>query len=140
MPRRHGQAPHLYVVDAVAARIETTLELADGPGAVAVTPDGSRVLTTSFNFTYWAPNPELRQGSCQPLDPVTLRLGPSIPVGRFPLNVIASADSSTAYVSNYQDNSVSVIDLQAMEVTTTFEVGSGPHGLAYLDASPASTS
>ncbi|MGY2061950.1 YncE family protein, partial [Nocardia gipuzkoensis] len=129
------RSPHLYIIDAVEARLETTIELAEPPGAVAVTPDGGRVLFTSFNFTYWAAEPELRQGLFQTLDTATLRLGPQLPVGRFPLNVIASADGSTAYVSNYKDDSVSVIDLREMAVTTTMPVGAGPHGLALLDAS-----
>ncbi|WP_405166665.1 LpqB family beta-propeller domain-containing protein [Nocardia sp. NBC_01499] len=126
------RSPQLYVVDAIEARIEATLELPESPGAVAVTPDGRYVLTTSFNFTYWTDSPELRQGFFQTVDADTLALGPRIAVGRFPLNVIASADSSTAYVSNYKDDSVSVIDLEAMSVTATVPVGAGPHGLAYL--------
>ncbi|WP_405164296.1 hypothetical protein OG203_04020 [Nocardia sp. NBC_01499] len=131
------RSPHLYVIDAVEARVEATLDLAEASGAVTVTPDGSRVLFTSFNFDYWTDAPSLRQGFFQTLDTATLRLGPRIPVGRFPLNVASSADSATAYVSNYKDNSVSVIDLREMVVTTTESVGAGPHGLVYLDASPA---
>jgi len=131
------RSPHLYVVDPAEERVEATLDLAEASGAVAVTPDGRRVLFTSFNFTYWEEPPELRPGFFQVLDAATLELGPRVPVGRFPLNVTASADSATAYVSNYKDDSLSVIDLAAMAVTATVPVGAGPHGLVYLEAPAA---
>jgi len=128
------RSPHLYVVDAANARIEATLELPEAPGAVAVTPDGRSVLTTTFNFPVWEAAPQLGQGYFQPVEAASLELGPRIAVGRFPLNVTASADSTTAYVSNYKDNSVSAIDLRKVEVITTMPVGDGPHGLVYLGA------
>lgn len=129
------QSPHLYVVDAVTDRLEATVELAEAPGAVAVTPDGRRVLFTTFNFPVWEDHPELGQGYFQTLDARSLELGPRIPVGRFPLNVAASADSTAAYVSNYKDNSVSIVDLSAMEVTTTMPVRGGPHGIVHVESS-----
>jgi YVTN family beta-propeller protein len=43
----------------------------------------------------------------------------SIPIGRTPREVCLSPDGSTAYVSNADDNSISVIDLSKMAVTTT---------------------
>lgn len=128
------RSPQLYVVNVAEARIESTIELAEAPGAVAVTPDGRHVVFTSFNFPYWEDAPELGAGFVQALATATLELGPRIPVGRFPLNVTASADSATAYVSNYKDDTISLVDLGAMEVTTTMPVGAGPHGLVYLDA------
>ncbi|MFB8275198.1 YncE family protein [Nocardia colli] len=127
------RSPHLYVVDTTEARLETTLDLPEGPGAVTITPDGTRVLVTSFNFDYWSDTPQLHQGTLQTLDTTTHQPAPPLPVGRFPLNVATSTDSTTAYVSNYKDNSITVIDLPTMTVTTTEQVGAGPHGLVYLD-------
>jgi YVTN family beta-propeller protein len=129
------RSPHLYVVDAVEDRLEATLDLAEAPGAVTVTPDGRRVLFTTFNFPVWEDRPELRQGFFQTLDAASLELGPRIPVGRFPLNVAASADSLAAYVSNYKDNTISLIDLREMEVITTMPVSEGPHGLVCFETS-----
>eukprot|EP01155_Anaeramoeba_flamelloides_P019426 Anaeramoba_flamelloidesa574362_10.p2 GENE.a574362_10~~a574362_10.p2 ORF type:complete len:152 (+),score=27.48 a574362_10:266-721(+) len=40
------------------------------------------------------------------------------------------AQATTAYVSNEKDNTLSVIDLDAMEVTHTIEVGERPRGIA----------
>ncbi|BEP14010.1 hypothetical protein acdb102_23210 [Acidothermaceae bacterium B102] len=127
------RSPELYIVSAHDHRVEQTIELDDGPGAVCVTPDGRFVLFTSFNFTYWEQPPVLRPGFFQVLDTASLDLGPRVPVGRFPLNVVASADSHAAYVSNYKDNSVSIVDLRDMSVATTVPVGDGPHGLVYLE-------
>jgi YVTN family beta-propeller protein len=129
------RSPHLYVVDALEARIETTVELTEASGAVTVTPDGRRVLFTTFNFPVWEDRPELGQGFLQALDSTSLELGPRIPVGRFPLNVAASTDSTAAYVSNYKDNTISLVDLRDMEVTTTAPVGEGPHGLVCFETS-----
>ena len=131
------RSPLVYVIDAGEDRIVATVDLPEAPGAITVTPDGSRVLFTNFNFTYWEKAPVLGDGFFQTLDTADLQLGPRVPVGKFPLNVVASADSSTAYVSNYKDNSISVIDLGAMVVKTTEPVGDGPHGLVYLEAATA---
>src|SRR5690606_8384166 len=38
--------------------------------------------------------------------------------------------AATAYVSNEKDNSISVIDLDSLEVTASLEVGARPRGLA----------
>jgi YVTN family beta-propeller protein len=128
------RSPHLYVVDVAELRIESTLRLPEAPGAVAVTPDGRQVLVTTFNFPVWEAAPELGQGYLQALAADTFELGPRIAVGRFPLNVTASADSATAYVSNYKDNSISAVDLREGKVATTMPAGDGPHGLVYLEA------
>ncbi|MDT8915305.1 YncE family protein [Amycolatopsis sp. PS_44_ISF1] len=128
------RSPHLYLVDVAADRLTAALPLEEGPGAVAVTPDGRRVVFTSFNFDVWNENPVLRRGFVQVLELPSRELGPRIPVGRFPLNVTTSSEGGTAYVANYKDDTVSVVDLDEMTVTDTRPVGEGPHGLAYLDA------
>lgn len=128
------RSAHLYVIDTATDRIEATVDVPEGPGAIAVTPDGTRVLITYFNFTYWEKPPVLTQGFFQTLDIASLQLGPRIPVGHFPLNVISSADSSTAFVSNFKDHTIFKIDLTSMEVVRTAHVGEGPHGLIYLPA------
>ncbi|WP_328610915.1 hypothetical protein OG943_17890 [Amycolatopsis sp. NBC_00345] len=128
------QSPHLYLVDVATESLAESLTLEEGPGAVTVTPDGRRVVFTSFNFDVWNENPVLRQGFVQVLDLASRELGPRIPVGRFPLNVTTNAEGTTAYVCDYKDNTVSVVDLDEMAVTGTMPVGEGPHGIACLDA------
>ncbi|GAA4547406.1 YncE family protein [Amycolatopsis samaneae] len=127
------RSPQLYVVDVATDRPERTVRLAEGPGAVTVTPDGGQVVFTSFNFDVWNEKPLLRQGFVQVLEVAGWVLGPRIPVGRFPLNVTTGSDGSTAYVCNYKDDTVSVVDLREMAVTRTAPVGAGPHGIACFE-------
>jgi YVTN family beta-propeller protein len=53
-----------------------------------------------------------------------------IQVGREPLEIAINAAGTRAYVTNFSDNTVSVIDLGTNTVTETIEVGRGPNGLA----------
>lgn len=70
------------------------------------------------------------------VDPATMKVMGSVPVGRGPHEVVASADGRTAYVANYGDqvanNSISVIDLAAMKETRRVDLGAltRPHGMA----------
>jgi hypothetical protein len=69
------------------------------------------------------------------VDPVTLRVLADAPVGSDPYEVIASADGTRAYVSNYSFgafNTLTVIDLVHRKPLGTIDLGAlrGPHGLA----------
>lgn len=55
----------------------------------------------------------------------------TIPVGSQPWGVAVSPDGSTAYVSNYAGNTISVITLSSMTVTSTIASISGPLGVAF---------
>jgi YVTN family beta-propeller protein len=46
------------------------------------------------------------------------------------LIISAAAAGSKAYVGNFKDNTVSVIDTRAGAVIATVPVGAGPHGVA----------
>jgi YVTN family beta-propeller protein len=72
------------------------------------------------------------------IDPVTLKVLASVPVGSDPHEVIASADGKTAYVSIYGGGSLhelSVIDLVAQKPLPTIDTRPlmGPHGLTFAD-------
>jgi YVTN family beta-propeller protein len=54
----------------------------------------------------------------------------TIPVGGWPYCVVVSPDSSTVYVSNYNSNTVSVIDAATNTVTFTIPTDILPNGLA----------
>ena len=70
------------------------------------------------------------------VDPATLKVTGTVPVGRGPHEVITSADGKIAYVANYGDqvpnNSLSVIDLATMKETKRVDLGAlmRPHGIA----------
>lgn len=71
------------------------------------------------------------------VDPNTLRVIASAPVGPDPHEVIASSDGKTAYVSIYgggRYHALSVIDLIAHKALPDIDTGAlnGPHGLAFV--------
>ena len=72
------------------------------------------------------------------VDPATLKVLATIPVGDDPHEVVASADGKTAYVSNYgfgAFHTLAVIDLVAQKPLPFIDLGAlrGPHGLDFKD-------
>ena len=70
------------------------------------------------------------------VDPGTLKVLTRIPVGNDPHEVIASADGTMAYVSNYGGgafNTLAVLDLVAQRPLPAIDLGAlrGPHGLDF---------
>lgn len=70
------------------------------------------------------------------VDPATLKVVARIPAGNDPHEVIASADGSRAYISNYgfgAYNTISVADLVTQKSLPLIDLGvlHGPHGLAF---------
>jgi YVTN family beta-propeller protein len=56
-------------------------------------------------------------------------------VGEHPYCAVASPDNETLYVTNTQDDTVSIIDLNTQKIITTIEVGMTPEGISYDTAS-----
>jgi YVTN family beta-propeller protein len=71
------------------------------------------------------------------VDPASLRVVAKVPVGNDPHEVIASADGTTAYVSNYgfgAFNTLAVVDLVEAKAEPSIDLGplKGPHGLTFV--------
>ncbi len=71
------------------------------------------------------------------VDPASLQVVAKMPVGNDPHEVIASADGTTAYVSNYgfgAYNTLAVLDLVAQLPLAPIDLGAlrGPHGLTFV--------
>lgn len=71
------------------------------------------------------------------VDPETLKVLGRAPIGPDPHEVIASADGSTAYVSNYgfgAYHTIAVVDLKSIKTLTPIDLGplAGPHGLTFV--------
>jgi DNA-binding beta-propeller fold protein YncE len=71
------------------------------------------------------------------VDPVSLKVVASAPVGNDPHEVIASSDGKTAYVSNYGGgayNTLAVVDLVQQKALPAVDLGAlrGPHGLDFV--------
>jgi YVTN family beta-propeller protein len=69
-------------------------------------------------------------------NPASLKVTAKLPAGPDPHEVIASADGTTAYISNYGGglyNTLTVVDLAAKTVLPAIDLGGlhGPHGLAF---------
>ena len=72
------------------------------------------------------------------VDPTSLRVMATVPVGNDPHEVTASSDGSTAYVSNYgfgAYNTLAVVDLIHQAALPAIDLGAlrGPHGLTFVD-------
>jgi YVTN family beta-propeller protein len=71
------------------------------------------------------------------IDPTTLKVLYTLPVGPDPHEVIASADGTTAYVSNYGGgafHTLAVLDLVHHTALPSIDLGplNGPHGLTFV--------
>ena len=71
------------------------------------------------------------------VDPASLGIVAKVPVGEDPHEVIASADGTTAYVSNYGSgayNTLAVVDLVGQKALPSVDLGAlrGPHGLTFV--------
>ena len=71
------------------------------------------------------------------VDPVTLKILGTAPVGNDPHEIIVSTDGSKAYVSNYgfgAFNTLAVIDLVKRKPLPSIDLGAlrGPHGLTFV--------
>ena len=110
-------------LSAIETRRNTVVETVDfdgDPSAVAVSPDGSLV--------YVAVGPA--QGKVVAIDARTMTVEAVIGVGQTPGGVAFTPDGAFAYVTNFNSNSVSVID------TTTSSVVATIPDQAALDAGP----
>ncbi|MEU4210968.1 YncE family protein [Streptomyces sp. NPDC026206] len=70
--------------------------------------------------------------------PETLEPVGQVDVGRFPLTITSSPDGKVGYVSNVVSSTVTVVDLERMDVLAILPVDrageAGAHGLAYIPA------
>jgi YVTN family beta-propeller protein len=69
------------------------------------------------------------------VDPASMKVVGTVPVGRGPHEAVASADGKTGYVANYGDqqpnNSISIVDIASMKETKRVDLGAlaRPHGM-----------
>ncbi len=85
------------------------------PKYVAVTPDGSKVLTT--NWCSW---------TLTVADTTSGEVLDTIEIGRYPRGIAVTSDSSTAYIAVMGTNDVAVVDLATNGVSWLEGIGNGP--------------
>ena len=96
-----------------------TVPVGTYPGAVAITPDGTRAYITNGG-----------SDTVSVIDTATNTVSATVPVGDYPNGVAITPDGTSAYVTNYLAGTVSVIDTATNLVTATVTVGGVPQAVA----------
>lgn len=89
------------------------------PYGLAVVPGTGRILVANQ-----------QSGTVSLLDPKTRRETASVRLGGSPESVVVSSDGQLAYVSEWFDDAVAVIDLDGLAVRARIRVGQGPRTMA----------
>ena len=119
-----GNDNAVAVVDAAARKPVQKVPVGKSPHGVKVTEDGKYLLVTNTadnTLSVLSLGEEVRVES-------TIRTGPN------PFEVMASSDGSTAYVSNFLGDSISVVDLTAGRTIGYIRSGKQPAMLAIQDS------
>lgn len=112
-----------------------TVPTAVTPHNVQITPDGETLLAVGTEAMVMDGNEGGHDGDAKGILLVfkadDLSAGPSaeIVVGEHPAHVIADKDGKRAFVSNSEDNTVTVVDLATASVVGTIPTGNFPHGM-----------
>ncbi len=108
----------IYVIDTLSDTVSTVLRNVPNPVAVAFNPTGTRAYVTSA--------PAATPGSVVVLNTGDYSILTRIAVGTNPYSIVLSSGGTFAYVSNFDSNSVSVIDAVNDQVVRTIATGKAP--------------
>ena len=111
--------PNIRVIDTATDKVIDTVKVeraaGGGPFRLHYSPDGSRLLTTTIGANL-----------LNVFDASNYRAPQLVvPVGRDPFGVAFTKDGKTALVSNHGDGTISVVDVAAGTVKSSFTAGSG---------------
>jgi len=116
--------PILIVIDPATDKVTDRIPLTGqtrGAYKVYFSPDGRRLLTMNLGARL-----------VNVFDAANLRGEQKVlPTGKDPMGFAFSQDGKTVLVANHGDGTVSVIDLQKMEVVSSFHAGTGIETLSY---------
>jgi DNA-binding beta-propeller fold protein YncE len=116
--------PVMIVIDPRTDQVTDRISLksqTQGGYKVSFSPDGRRLLTMNLSARL-----------VNAFDTANLHGDQKVvPTGKDPMGFAFSADGKTALVANHGDGTISVIDLQKMEVLNIFHAGTGIETLAY---------
>ena len=109
----------LAVVDTGSDVISRTIATPSGTGRVRITPDGRRVVMTMAK-------------SVAVFDFASGSLIREVPLPASPKVMALSGDGRRAYLSNPEDHSATIVDLEEGRVVTTVKTGKKPDGIAWV--------
>lgn len=117
--------PQILVIDTKTDTVADTVALEGGTRGVYkpyYTPDGSKLVVCSEN-----------PAIVNIIDAKNLHAKQTVlMVGKDPMGFAVSPDGKTLLVSNHGDGTVSVVDLGAGKITSTFKAGTGIETLTYF--------
>lgn len=126
-----GFGHSVSIVDLNTNTITGTIQVAQAPAALAITPDGKYVYVAA----YVDGNPGT--GVVQAISTSSNTVVATIPGFSGPFNIAITPNGCTAYVTNFGSNNfepvgttVSAINLKTNEIIATIPVGTQPSGLA----------
>jgi YVTN family beta-propeller protein len=111
-------ASTVATVDLATKKVTQRTKVLNGPGDIAITPDGYTLIVSSGT------------GHVSFISTLTNRVVGIVTCGKMPSNVILSKKHKLAFVANRVSNTVSVIDTTQRKLITNISVGEGPTGLA----------
>ena len=75
---------------------------------------------------------DLDSGELVVIDVASRKVTKRIPLGRMVEGILVQPDGARAYVAVTGDNQIAVVDLKTLEVTSRFQPGGGPDGMAWI--------
>ena len=109
------------VIDTATGSVTATVPMPDGPGGIAVAPDGARVYVATFSSTIAV------------IDPTAGAVVGSFPVrgGGSSVALAVSPDGRRVYTTTDERDSITVVDTATGETVAAVRVGDEPVGVAF---------
>jgi YVTN family beta-propeller protein len=122
----HSRNGHVSIVDVNEKKVIGTIDArTKRSNRLKFTPDGKYVLIS-----------DLDGGELVILDAKSRQQVKRIPIGHTPEGILVEPDGRRAFIAVAGDNHVAVVDLDSLTVTSQFETGRGPDGMAWVAAIP----
>jgi YVTN family beta-propeller protein len=138
------------VIDTARNKVVATIPMGNAPVAVAITPDGTDPYERdNHRHQPLAYVTNSADNTVSVIDTASNTVAATIPVGNQPIGVTITPDGSNpyehddhrdqllSYVTNFADDTVSVIDTASNKVVATIPVGNAPIAVAFATVTPS---